>query len=111
MGQILKADGRSGHGLESSHYYPPSLSHERSAELPLQTDDSTLPADQYSHPAQFLAPVDRGRQAWSFLVAATLIEAFVWGLPFSVGVLHEYWVNVMFQGQGMEGTLTTAATL
>jgi hypothetical protein len=54
---------------------------------------------------------DQGRQAWSFLVAATLIEVIVWGLPFSVGVLHEYWVNELFAGQGKEGTLTTAATL
>jgi hypothetical protein len=63
------------------------------------------------HPMQSLAPTDRGRQAWSFLVAATLIEVIVWGLPFSVGVLHEYWVNEMFAGQGKEGILTTAATL
>lgn len=64
-----------------------------------------------SHPSQSLAPTDRGRQAWSFLVAATLIETIVWGLPFSVGVLHEYWINEKFAGQGQEGTLTTAATL
>jgi hypothetical protein len=62
-------------------------------------------------PTQSLAPTDRGRQAWSFLVAATLIEIIVWGLPFSVGVLHEYWINDKFAGQGQEGTLTTAATL
>jgi hypothetical protein len=64
-----------------------------------------------NHPSQSLAPTDRGRQAWSFLVAATLIEVIVWGLPFSVGVLHEYWINDKFAGQGQEGTLTTAATL
>jgi hypothetical protein len=68
-------------------------------------------AFESDHPTQSLAPTDQGRQAWSFLVAATLIEVIVWGLPFSVGVLHEYWVNELFAGQGKEGTLTTAATL
>jgi len=57
-----------------------------------------------------LPPVDGGRQAWSFLVAATTMEMLIWGLPFAVGVLHEYWLSTLFQGQG-EGTITLAATL
>ena len=80
--------------------------------------DNTVPADNADTrqatslpdyiPA--LPPVDGGRQAWSFLVAATTMEMLIWGLPFSVGVLHEYWLSTLFQGQG-EGTITLAATL
>lgn len=56
-----------------------------------------------------LPPVDRGRAAWSFLIAGTIIEALVWGLPWSVGILHNYWAHEMFPGA--ESTLTLAATL
>lgn len=56
-----------------------------------------------------LPPVDRGARAWSFLAAATLVETVVWGLPFSAGVLHEYWMSHMFPDR--DSTLTMAATL
>lgn len=56
-----------------------------------------------------LPPVDRGAKAWSFLAAATLVETVVWGLPFSAGVLHEYWMSHMFPNN--DSTLTMAATL
>lgn len=58
---------------------------------------------------QALPPVDEGRDAWSFLIAATLVETIVWGLPWSVGVLHQYWSATMFPDD--ESTLTLAATL
>ncbi len=57
-----------------------------------------------------LPPVDRGAQAWGFLVAATAIEAVIWGLPYSVGVFHEYWVSTLF-GPEATSTLTLASTL
>lgn len=57
-----------------------------------------------------LPPIDKGVQAWSFLVAATLIEAVIWGLPYSVGVLHEYWVSTLF-GEEATAILTLASTL
>jgi hypothetical protein len=69
-------------------------------------DDDEIPTE-----TQELLPVDRGYHAWSFLAAATVIEALVWGFPFSVGVLHEYWTGVKFKDRGQEGILTTAATL
>ncbi|KAG7528275.1 hypothetical protein FFLO_06279 [Filobasidium floriforme] len=69
-------------------------------------DDDEIPTE-----TQQLLPVDRGYHAWSFLAAATVIEALVWGFPFSVGVLHEYWTGVKFKDRGQEGVLTTAATL
>lgn len=56
-----------------------------------------------------LPPADGGRQAWTFLLAATVIETTVWGLPYTIGVLHEYWSSKMFPDD--ESTLTLAATL
>lgn len=56
-----------------------------------------------------LHPVDRGVRAWRFLAAATLIETTVWGLPFTIGVLHQYWATYLFPGE--ESTLTLTATL
>lgn len=58
-----------------------------------------------------LPPVDTGRQAWSFLVAATILETLIWGLPYVVGIFHEFWISELFKGQGGEGTVTLAATL
>lgn len=57
-----------------------------------------------------LPPVDKGTAAWSFLVAATIMEMLIWGLPFAVGILHEYWLSTLFRGEG-ESTITLAATL
>ncbi|OCF43798.1 monocarboxylic acid transporter [Kwoniella heveanensis CBS 569] len=57
-----------------------------------------------------LPPVDGGKKAWLFLLAATSMEILVWGLPFSIGVLHVYWTNEVFHGEGA-GTVTLAATL
>ncbi|KLT42180.1 transporter [Cutaneotrichosporon oleaginosum] len=59
--------------------------------------------------AAALHPPDVGYGAWTFLLAGTVIELLVWGLPWSVGVLHEYWAREMFPGE--ESTLTLAATL
>jgi len=56
-----------------------------------------------------LPPVDRGLHAWRFLAAATFMETTVWGLPFTVGVLHQYWSTHLFVEA--ESTLTLAATL
>jgi hypothetical protein len=58
-----------------------------------------------------LKPIDRGRTANLFLFAALVAELTVWGLPFSVGILHEYWTNTLFKDQGGESLLTLAATL
>ncbi|KAL1409635.1 hypothetical protein Q8F55_003631 [Vanrija albida] len=56
-----------------------------------------------------LPPVDGGRDAWLFLLSATLVETTVWGLPYTVGVLHAFWSTKMFPHD--EATLTLAATL
>ncbi|WVQ83767.1 hypothetical protein IAT38_005911 [Cryptococcus sp. DSM 104549] len=60
--------------------------------------------------ASALPPADGGYRAWLFLAAATMIEVLVWGLPFSVGILHVYWTNTLFEGKGAS-TVTLAATL
>lgn len=57
-----------------------------------------------------LHPVDGGYHAWMFLASGTLIEAVIWGLPYSVGVFHEYWASTLF-GHESESILTLAATL
>ncbi|TXT16094.1 hypothetical protein VHUM_00597 [Vanrija humicola] len=56
-----------------------------------------------------LPPTDRGRAAWTILTAVTVIELIVWGLPYSIGILHKYWVHDMFPGS--ESTVTLASML
>lgn len=56
-----------------------------------------------------LPPPDTGRDAWNFLIAATALETTVWGFPYTIGILHNYWAREMFPGE--ESTLTFAATL
>ncbi|WVQ65916.1 uncharacterized protein L199_004094 [Kwoniella botswanensis] len=62
------------------------------------------------HQIEALPPVDGGKQAWLFLIGATYMETLIWGLPFSIGILHVYWTNTLFQGQGASA-ITLAATL
>ena len=40
-----------------------------------------------------LPPVDRGKDAWLFLAAAFIVEALVWGFPFSFGVFQDYYTT------------------
>jgi hypothetical protein len=40
-----------------------------------------------------LPPADCGRAAWLFLFGSFMIEMFVWGFPFSFGVLQDYYTN------------------
>lgn len=69
------------------------------------------PLDDIEPPsAQSLPPTDTGRDAWMFLAAATTVEILVWGLPSSVGILHQYWIEKLFAGNG-ESTVTIAATM
>lgn len=90
--------------VESGASTPPSPT------APNSTTNLAASADLANESAP-LPPVDRGRGAILFLVAATLIEATVWGLPFSVGVLHEYWLSEVFPDPSAAGVLTLASTL
>lgn len=58
-----------------------------------------------------LPPTDGGRGAYLFLLSATTLEAAIWGLPYSVGVLHEYWTATLFADTDSETMLTLASTL
>lgn len=61
--------------------------------------------------ASSLPPMDGGRQAWLFLLGATIMEILIFGIPFSIGILHNYWTSVLFEGRGAEGTITLAVSL
>ncbi|KAK0462090.1 MFS general substrate transporter [Desarmillaria tabescens] len=64
------------------------------SEISLSQED-TLPRNESS-----LAPVDRGFDAWSFLVAAFFIERLVWGFPNAFGVfLDGYLSDPSFSSQ------------
>jgi hypothetical protein len=60
--------------------------------------------------ATSLPPADTGKAAWLFLAGATAIEVLIWGIPFSIGVLHAYWTDELFPGRG-QSTITLASTL
>ncbi|BGP35981.1 hypothetical protein JCM10296v2_007833 [Rhodotorula toruloides] len=40
--------------------------------------------DEADHETSELPPVDRGRGAWSFVVAAFILETFIWGFSYSM---------------------------
>ncbi|KAM0793095.1 hypothetical protein ACM66B_000576 [Microbotryomycetes sp. NB124-2] len=72
------------------HTYPPTASSSQH----VVTEDSYPPTPSSSHSERSLPtlpPPDRGRQAMTFLVAATIVETVVWGLPSSYGVLLNYY--------------------
>lgn len=85
--------------------YPPPPVHSR---RPSEEEIGTAELDADTATAA-LPPVDGGKRAWTFLAAATFIEMTVWGLPYTVGVFHQYWQTRMFPHD--ESTLTLAATL
>lgn len=96
----------------------PPLAHKHDAVLDSPLSDVSVADERGALPAlpdpdadvfASLPPVDGGRQAWTFLVAATVMETIVWGLPYSVGVLHAYWVHELFPAN--TSTITLAATL
>ena len=73
--------------------------------------DRFAPADPLDpNYIRHLPPTDGGRDAWLFLAASTTVEMLIWGLPYSIGVLHAYWTSKLF-GPGSESLVTLAATL
>jgi hypothetical protein len=46
------------------------------------------PAEDY---ARAIPPADSGKEAWLFLAACFMIEALVWGFPYSFGVFQQYY--------------------
>lgn len=105
--------------------YPPNSTASSTAALgkPRSTIDTerdstrdleSAPQSPYDTHSSFIAalpPVDGGKQAWLFLLGATAMETLVWGIPFSIGILHQYWTSTLFEGKHGESTLTLAAAL
>ncbi|GAA5932294.1 uncharacterized protein JCM15063_001182 [Sporobolomyces koalae] len=58
-----------------------------------------------------LPPVDRGRGAWTFVLCATLLEAFIWGFGICFSVIlvhletHEPWSNASLAALSSIGTI------
>ncbi|KAF5367010.1 hypothetical protein D9758_003844 [Tetrapyrgos nigripes] len=64
--------------------------------LDMNDEDPNIPRLNESS----LPPMDRGFGAWSYLVAAFLVEAIVWGFPLSFGVfLDEYLSDPVYTSQ------------
>jgi len=82
----------------------------RSTRADSSPEDGNMDAEGPTQFISALPPVDGGREAWSFLAAATILETLVWGVPYTVGIFHEYWTSTTFKGEG-EGVVTLAATL
>jgi len=50
--------------------------------------DQDFSPTPYSIP---LPPADTGKDAWLFLAACFMVEALVWGFPFTFGLFQEYY--------------------
>ncbi|KAL8855925.1 MAG: hypothetical protein Q9178_007439 [Gyalolechia marmorata] len=57
---------------------------------PRSLDDNSSPVPS-DHDDPSLPPIDGGKDAWLFLAACFVVEALVWGFPFSYGVFQEYY--------------------
>ncbi|RMY69438.1 hypothetical protein D0863_06460 [Hortaea werneckii] len=64
---------------------------------------------EQNHEVQSLPRADGGKDAWSLLGACFLLEALVWGFPFSFGIFQDYYINKnLFEGN--EGGITAIGT-
>ncbi|GAA5947840.1 hypothetical protein JCM3765_001106 [Sporobolomyces pararoseus] len=116
--------------IELSHLPPPAtpaeslanskansfISHESNQPLS-STEDSPdgpntpLGSSRIGTEQSALPPVDRGRAAWQFVIAATVLETFIWGfgICFSVFLVHlentEPWSNSSLAALSSIGTI------
>ncbi|CAE7176017.1 hypothetical protein PTNB73_02940 [Pyrenophora teres f. teres] len=69
--------------------------------------------DRWSEEPEFeslLPPCDGGKDAWSFLAAAFVIEIMVWGFPWSYGIFQEYYsTTLLFSGASGIPAIGTSA--
>ncbi|KAF2623981.1 putative MFS monocarboxylate transporter [Macroventuria anomochaeta] len=57
-----------------------------------------------------LPPVDRGKDAWLFLLSAFILEILVWGFPFAYGIFQEYYTShPPFEGEHNIAIIGTCA--
>ena len=71
------------------------------------SQDPTLPPS-----ASSLPPTDGGRAAWLFLLGSFMIEMFLWGFPFSFGVLQDYYsthLPISLHSAGVSAVGTTCS--
>lgn len=74
--------------MSSSEVELDTIHHASSNRNVLQSTEA--PEEQHEYEFS-LPPVDRGRAAWLFLAASFIVEALVWGFPFSFGVFQDYY--------------------
>lgn len=84
----------------------------RSIELSSRSPESATFTPPEEEGQQFsLPPADGGKDAWLFLTAAFILEALVWGFPFSFGVFETYYSShepFSSDGAGVAAIGTTA---
>ncbi|KAH7322170.1 major facilitator superfamily domain-containing protein [Rhizoctonia solani] len=63
------------------------------------------------HEGLTLPPVDKGFAAWSFVVAAFVLETLVWGFGFTYGVFQEYFLHHRTFGDASEAAIGAVGTV
>ncbi|CAE6439405.1 unnamed protein product [Rhizoctonia solani] len=63
------------------------------------------------HEGLSLPPVDKGFAAWSFVVAAFVLETLVWGFGFTYGVFQEYFLHHRTFGDASEAAIGAVGTV
>ena len=96
--QITKVMALEGH---SSDHQLQALEHDRDTQQ-----------DEFPTPPLTLPPADGGWAAWLFLLGSFMIEMFLWGFPFSFGVLQDYYTNhqpISLHSAGVSAVGTTCS--
>ena len=93
---------------------PPSLAlrhlNESSAETGVSNNGNDLVGPANGGQEFSLPPVDSGKDAYLFLVAAFAVEALVWGFCFSFGLFQDYYSkHEPFSGQSNIAVIGTCA--
>ncbi|KAI5459709.1 major facilitator superfamily domain-containing protein [Mariannaea sp. PMI_226] len=79
----------------STSHQQPAVSIELQTDTPDEHGDSTdRQLDSHRGLPQELKPADRGRDAWTVLIAGFVFEALFWGFPQSFGVFQNYYSNI-----------------
>jgi len=84
------------------------------APLPANDDGQQVLIEQNFGPApdqsRSISRADGGRDAWLFLAACFMVEALVWGFPFSFGIFQEYYgSHEPFASSGNIATIGTCS--
>jgi hypothetical protein len=79
-------------------------------QLTPKVDDGAVAETQPDGQQFSLPPVDHGKDAYLFLAACFVVEALVWGFPFSFGVFHNYYsTHPPFAGSSSIAIIGTCA--